>query len=290
MKQKICYLILTVCIIFSLCACENDTSKRESSEHVFSVSENTQVYFSKGNLQYCADNNSWKFADHSYDAIGAANENISEDYEGYIDLFGWGATGNNGVLPTWTEVDSTMYGNGHNAIAETDFDFGVALTDELGEGWRMFTHDEIHYLLMFRENADELFGYGTIDDIRGLFILPDDWICPDGIEFASSVSMGFENQYDWYYTIGDKENYHYNTFSKADWAVLENAGAVFLPVTGMRYGNECDHVGLSGHYWTSSYYGEEFANCLCLFEKDLFLEGNFDRCYGLAVRLVRNAN
>ena len=41
---------------------------------------------------------------------------------------------------------------------------------------------------------------------------------------------------------------------------------------------------------TLATYGEEFANCLCLFEHDLFLEGNFYRSTALGVRFVRDAS
>ena len=293
MKKIIC--IILACLMLSLTVgCSSIEEPNESSStgalHAFSVSEDKQVYFATGNLQYCPKTSTWRFAENSYDSIGADNENIAADYDGWIDLFAWGANGLSGVEPYCTSDDNTSYGNGHNNIANTKWDFSEAYNAQEGTDWRMFTHDEIHYILMFRENAEKLFGYGTIDGIRGLFILPDDWQCPDGITFTSSVEAGFENQYDWYYTNGENENYNYNNFTKSDWEKISEAGGVFLPVTGMRWGTECDHVGISGHYWTSSFYGEEFANCLCLFEHDLFLEGNFDRSTGLGVRLVRDAS
>lgn len=287
--KKFISIILSIMIMFTITSCSTPKKKATNFNHAFSVSEFKQVYFAKSNLQYCPAKDKWTFAENAYDTIGKDNENISETYDGYIDLFGWGATGYKNVLPTKTETNNTAYGMGHKNIANTNFDFGVYLSDKIGKGWRMFTHNEIHYLLMYRKNAQKLFGYGTINNIKGLFILPDDWVAPRGIKFEPSVSKGFENQYNWYYTIGDNENYNYNNFTESEWYLMKSSGAVFLPVTGMRYNTECSHVGISGHYWTSSYYGEEFANCLCLFEKDLFLEGNFDRSYGLAIRLVKDA-
>ena len=75
----------------------------------FSVSPTQQVRFSRGNLQYNAALNShatadgntlqgtWRFAEHQYDIIGTANVNSSSNYNGWIDLFGWGTSGwNNG--------------------------------------------------------------------------------------------------------------------------------------------------------------------------------------------------
>jgi len=291
MKKRIVFILLIISLLLSGCAAEagqEDAPTVETAAHAFSVSATQRVYFAPGNLQYCPKEDAWRFAENAYDTVGTDNELADAAYEGWLDLFCWGANGLSGVEPYSTVYDNFMYGDGHNSIAGTDWDFATAVNRQLGGDWRMFTHEEIHYLLMFRENAEELFGYGTIDGIRGLFILPDDWVCPDGIDFTPSVEAGFENQYDWYYTIGDRENYTCNILTKAQWAEIEAAGGVFLPATGFRSENVCDHVGISGHYWTSSNYGEEFANCLCLFEKDLFLEGNFDRSYGLGVRLIRD--
>lgn len=293
MKKKTIFtvlLILTILFIniFTLSACNNNHETTTNYKHAFSVGDNKQVYFAKSNLQYNASTNTWSFANNAYDFIGQDNENIDKDYNGNIDLIAWGATGANGVYPYSIETDNTTYGDGHKSIANTEMDFSVAIANQLGSDYRMFTHDEIHYLLMFRTNADKLFGYGTINNLKGLFILPDDWSTPNEIQFTPSPSYGFTNQYNWYWSIGDNDNYLYNNYSIDEWNIMESSGAVFLPAAGMRYEKEVSHINISGHYWTSSEYGEEFANCLCLFEKDLFLEGNFDRSYGLAIRLIKD--
>ena len=72
----------------------------------FSVGSDKQVCFSKGNLQYQASKGVWRFADHQWDYIGYGNENISNSYSGWIDLFGWG-TGNN---PTNISCNNGVYG------------------------------------------------------------------------------------------------------------------------------------------------------------------------------------
>ncbi len=71
----------------------------------FSVASGKQVYFSKGNLQYQASSNTWRFAEHQYDFVGddtngnvsvgsdkCNNALISSSYTGWIDLFGWGTS------------------------------------------------------------------------------------------------------------------------------------------------------------------------------------------------------
>ena len=59
----------------------------------FSVSETEKVRFSKGNLQYQASTNTWRFAENQWDYIGEGNTNASASYEGWIDLFSWGTSG-----------------------------------------------------------------------------------------------------------------------------------------------------------------------------------------------------
>ena len=55
--------------------------------------EGDQVRFSQGNLQYQASTNTWRFAENQWDYVGADNSNISSEYDGWIDLFGWGTSG-----------------------------------------------------------------------------------------------------------------------------------------------------------------------------------------------------
>lgn len=77
----------------------------------FSVSASKQVYFSKGNLRYHCSSKAWSFATNQYDVVGQSNSNISSSYAGYIDLFGWGTSGNNNLMPYETSL-SVVYGGG----------------------------------------------------------------------------------------------------------------------------------------------------------------------------------
>ena len=72
-------------------------------------SSGDQVYFSQGNLQYRASTDTWRFAENQWDYVGTQipdangnvggtvsgsdNNNISQTYTGWIDLFGWGTSG-----------------------------------------------------------------------------------------------------------------------------------------------------------------------------------------------------
>ena len=65
---------------------------------LFSISASTKCNIAKSNLQYHCLNKTWRFAENAYDTIGNGNTNISENYNGWIDLFGYGTSGwNSGV-------------------------------------------------------------------------------------------------------------------------------------------------------------------------------------------------
>lgn len=65
----------------------------DATKGIFSVGYSQQVSFAKGNLQYQASSGTWRFANNQWETMGQGNVNISANYSGWIDLFGWG-TGN----------------------------------------------------------------------------------------------------------------------------------------------------------------------------------------------------
>ena len=201
----------------------------------FSVSATQQVHFSQGNLQYRASTNTWRFAEHQYDFVGSANSNISFTYSGWIDLFGWG-TGSN---PTLAITDYTYYSTfvdwGSNAIING----GNAVNQ-----WRTLTQSEWYYLLYSRTNASSKLGTGNINGVGGLIILPDSWAQPSGCpQFSPGVAS------DW----------SHNSYTLAQWAQMELAGAVFLPAAGYRLGTDVGDMGSSGLYWSSTPNDEDYA-------------------------------
>ena len=225
---------------------------------LFYVSATQQVWFSQGNLQYQASTNMWRFAMNQYDYVGNDNENISATYSGWIDLFGWG-TGNNPTLNTSNESDySTFTEWGNNFITNGG--------DVENIGWRTLTTIEWQYLL-----NNHSCGNGSINGIHGLIILPVSWTLPAGCTFEE----GFDGYLNW----------THNSYTLAQWAAMESAGAVFLPAAGGRQGTEVWEVGLLGWYWSSTY-GE--------YNSLIFDGGGFDAmgAGGLSgagsVRLVRN--
>ena len=226
----------------------------------FSVGECVKVQFSKGNLQYRASTNTWRFAENQYDYVGEANANISETYDGWIDLFCWGTGDNptksstNGDYSTFTDWGTNTISNGGN---EADL-------------WRTLIKDEFIYLFESRTNASALYGYSTVNNVNGLIILPDDWQGVMGITFTQGTG-----------------EFSHNTYTIAQWRKLESAGAVFLPVAGSRDGTEVDGVGSNGFYWSNTKGYGDIACGLNFDLNDLSFQYYFGSFYGLSVRLVR---
>lgn len=243
---------------------------------LFSVSATEQVYFSQGNLQYQASTNTWRFAENQYDYVGDSingtvyqsgvkcnNAKISSTYSGWIDLFGWG-TGNNPTLSSTSYSDySTFTDWGINPISNGG--------NEANQ-WRTLTIDEWVYLFSGRTNATNLRSQATVNNVQGYIFLPDNWSSfPIGLSFTA-------NAIDW----------TTNTYSAADWAKMEQSGAVFLPAAGYRYGRGVYDVGSYGRYWSSTPFGENSAYYMRFLGYLAYPQGkDYSRGYGRPVRLVR---
>ncbi|MBQ3658494.1 MAG: hypothetical protein II956_16880 [Bacteroidales bacterium] len=254
-------LIIVLTMSSSSIAKDIDTIPKNCISGVFSVSKTKKVYFSKGNLQYHCKNNEWRFAPNQCDRIGDDNKNISADYDGYIDLFGWG---------TWLKDDNPLN------ISEIGYDYTYDHTKKsaIGSEWITLTKDEWEYL-KGRKHGKKI-GVAEVGGVQGLVILPDDWTLPNGVEFKSGFA---ENFGEYYYK--NKNNY-----TTKQWESMEANGAVFLPAAGLRYGSEVGKVGIRGYYWWATYGGTEGAFFLNFGSDGADLD-KFCRSYGQSVRLVR---
>ena len=223
-----------------------------------------QVYFAQGNLQYHATTLEWQFAQHQWETMGAGNENISDIYAGYIDLFGWGTANH----PTDTSKNKADY--------RTFVDWG---TNRILNGgykadlWRTLSGAEWHYVIS--RNSGNLFGVGSVGEAYGVFLLPDNWELPTGLTFTSGDGTTITN-----------------TYSLEDWAKMEANGAVFLPAQGgTRAGNEVE-IGYGSEYWGSNLYTQDQPFTLCILKdelsNDLLVDvSNLTNFTGLNVRLVQ---
>ena len=230
---------------------------------VFSVSANQQVYFSRGNLQYRASTDTWRFAENQYDFVGPNNTSISPTYNGWIDLFAWGTSGyDHGAVAyqPWSTselgIQYFAYGNptanlddqtgladwGHNAIIN-----GGNQTNQ----WRTLTWEEWSYVVNTRNTASGIrYAKATVNDVRGIVLLPDDWNA--AVYSLNNVNTG---------------NAHYadNVISASAWATMQAAGAVFLPAAGSRIGlnvSGFSQPGSSvahGYYWSTTHHSNDAA-------------------------------
>ena len=210
------------------------------------------VAFSAGNLQgqrYVAglsQRNKWQFAPSQIAALKSDNASIGLGV--WVDLLGYGTSGNNSKHPNMSSTVPTQYVNGD--IAGTDYDWGVfnyanpgiiyGATTVTDIPWSTLTKAEWEYLIG-RDNKAGLATI-TIDGMshKGLVLLPDltetgyGWSMPEGASFTSGFS-----------------GYTLNNYNASQWSTLENAGAVFLPVTFYRNGNNVTGQD-EGYYWTST--------------------------------------
>ena len=230
----------------------------------FSVAIARQVTFSPGNLQYHPANDEWRFAPSQLDYIGDDNANISETYNGWIDLFGWG-TGNN---PTNKSKFDDDY--------QTFVDWGVnKIGSDAPNTWRTLTYDEWEYIINGRFNAEELIGVAQVNGVNGLILLPDGWTCPDGVSFKSGVAEDSESFAD------------YQSFSASEWSKLEANGAVFFPASGFQIGSEMMNLQQMCCYWASDAIDEEFSFTLVCESYWLNVEKG-PKYLRQSVRLVKN--
>lgn len=309
MNKKFYFLLAALCCAVTISATEGALSGE------FSVSATKKVHFSKGNLQFnaqegthqCADGTTkkgtWRFAETQMECWGwVENIEFSSSYNGWIDLFGWGTSGwnsgANAYLPYSTSSSSSDYYPGgsdsNNLTGEyANADWGVY--NQIGEdapgSWRTLTTDEWAYLLHGRTDADILFGFGTVHGIKGLIILPDNWEDPkpSGVIFKPSTQNGLEWQGD-YYKNSAPQNFTHNKYADNTWPAMEAAGAVFLPAAGYRRESTVYAIYVYGGYWSSTHDKGSFAWFIEFTAYRLKPQEFRARSWGLSVRLVQDVN
>ena len=154
--------------------------------------------------------------------------------------------------------------------------------------WRTLKGREWWYILTERENAKNLYGVATVNENKGLIILPDNWVLPIGLTFKPGVS---ESSF---------EAYERNVYTIEQWGKMEAAGAVFLPVCGRRHGNVSDEMNVKdtdhGYYWASDYdnnttdYNSKAYHVEIYWKYCKSQNNSQNRHYGSSVRLIKESN
>lgn len=251
-----------------------------------------KVWFSQGNLQYKASTPTWRFAPHQYDIIGDGNRNISNTYNGWIDLFGWATSGyhnpndiDNVNYHPWSDSpESSGYGPSSTSGELTgnlaNYDWGV--NNPISNGgdqpnlWRTLSKDEWNYIIKER-NASTVNGIpnarfvnARVNDVLGVVLFPDEYTHPAGVSQPTGIN--------------DEEITNGNNYSTTEFALMQAAGAVFLPAAGKRYERTVSELDII-HYWSVSYNNKTTAYELKYELNSLKLNPRV-RCDGLSVRLV----
>lgn len=250
--------------------------------NAFSVSASRKVIFSPGNLQYNPSENKWRFAENEWDYIGAQQSdqtnagctggNVSGSdnyrvgsltgYTGWLDLFGWG-TGDKPTCIAHYYDKPTGNQNGYNGEYDWNIDWGQ---NEIYDGdaptdktWFTLSEKEWEYLINETSNSarEGKYGTATVNGAPGLVLLPDLFQLPDGCSFAPGMVHDDDDYYNWQiWTVDDD-----NVYDAAEWALMSNAGAVFLPAAGSRVITKDSgdvtkitffHIGIGGNYWSTT--------------------------------------
>lgn len=125
-------------------------------------------------------------------------------------------------------------------------------------GWRTLTSDQWEYLLTERANADAKRGYGKVNGVPGLILLPDNFTMPT-FTGASTYHSTFHSCNN---TSASALSYSNNTYTTAEWQQMKARGAVFLPaITKYRRGTGWNSTYIpsegAGMYWSSTVFNQE---------------------------------
>lgn len=287
---------------------------RENAGGLFSVSDTKMVRMAKSNLQYTRTstaedwaNGTWSFMENPWDYVETTGT-IGDEYadQTAISLFGWGTSGNQmayygryyypwATANTMNSVEQ-QYGPRNSTSSLTDEyangDWGINNNGDLGgeqPSWRVLTKDEWLYLFgMTEDNQDseghkrfQKYGRAKINGYSassGIIIVPDDFNDPQNNQNSPYGEFVGGTATEW------TSNY-YNGL--ANWNQMDNAGAIFLPISGYRDGDEVKGWHQNAFYQSSTVYNGNFAHQLRFSGNSIDPANHTYRRYiGMSVRLV----
>jgi len=244
----------------------------------------------------------------SLDGTKSDNALIAQYYSGWIDQFGWGTSGYNHGATCWqpwsTSTDYSQYNPygststnlnsnsgqadwGYNAISNG----GNQAGDISGRiAWRTLQDGtnggntaEWNYLFNTR-TCTYRYAHAQLTNVRraaatsgttinGMILFPDSFEWP---ALAKSITTNSNTSFG----AGS------NQLTEAEWSLLEQAGAVFLPAAGSRNGTSVYNVGSNGSYWSSTYNGSGGAYGLGFSSGGVGPQNGSGRYGGFSVRLA----
>lgn len=254
---------------------------------LFSVANNKQVWFSQGNLIHKPSTQKWDLAEEQYDYIGEGNANCSANYDGWIDLFGWGTSGFDHGSVCYQPWSTSNYYGDYYAYGSPDFDlfeqtgqadwgYNILIEDgdELSHPWRTLTIEEWSHVLYERATPSGIrFAKARVNEVNGVLLMPDHWS-------AAIYVLNNVNQ--------EAASYSSNMITAVAFRTLQRNGVVFLPAAGLRSEMDVSYAGTRGAYWSATHIGEKFAWEFLFDANSLSTDETRYRCKGNAVRLVRD--
>lgn len=220
---------------------------------LFSISSSRRVYFAQGNAYKLKSDGKYYLFEKQWEAYNGVVNQLEPEEADIMDCvdpmtvvaeFGDASTS----VPIWVESASTT-------------------------GWRLFTYDEINYLLNRRLSSpvgaadNARYVCASVGGLSGLILFPDEFIWPD--EMVVPVNINQVKMGDDAWVRLDFPNSY--TFS--EWtAYMQPRGAVFLPgwldapaflsqarwndssIPSKRKRNDTDVVGRPWNYYTSWYF------------------------------------
>ncbi len=275
----------------------------------FTVGTGKRVIIAQGNLQYQASTRTWQFAANQYDYIGNAAGNTTAEAEratqgAWIDLFGWGTSGwDNGNIyfkPYDTKTAGGAPANGYGYGPTDGSRYVYSLTgdyanadwgvyDSIANGgnvagrWR--TPQSLEFGQIFKNRsastlndvANARYAKATVNGVNGVVVFPDVYEHPAGVVLPISINTTGSGGWDG------------NVYSASEWAKMEAAGCVFMPITA-RIINGAIAATASGCYWSSTVGSTQGHAFYVLFSSANFYPNSTScyRNYGQAVRLVQD--
>ena len=245
----------------------------------FSVADGRQVHFARGNL-YAKKIGfgsysfwTWGIYNNQYDsnALNYGETRTATDDDTQIDLFTWGYSATQSLLPTGDNSDNVEIENGNLPYSE---DWGSMIAGTTAP-WLTPTRAEWQYLFKERTNASSLYkcGVTVCGKPNCVVIAPDDW---------NITASPLQAEYS-------------DTSTPMTWAEAQTAGLVCLPAAGYRTADAVSDVGIKGWYWSSTGHLYDTTtttgyNAGSVDSSDRFINiGAPSRGQGCSVRLITRA-
>ena len=266
-------------------------------DKLFAVAADKDVYFTPGNLQYIGSkvgSEHWQLASSQYSiktcTATPANAESGVTYTGDVEYFGWGevdppfhgSTVNGDYQPSITTANVNL-----TTDWATKFNDGTKLYQDYSNS-KEFAKQGGEYLVLTKDEWGYLFnhqywGFAEVTltnglKVKGVVVLPKN--ITEESAAKAIVPDCFKGAY-----AGGNPTARYSD-NALDQAVLDAAGALFLPAAGCRVGTSFNNVGSYGHYWSKTSYSATSA-CIVFFRSTgNAIPGGSERYYGMPIRLA----